>query len=218
MGLLISQRRRITLLRGLIFLTLASFLLLGGCSSDGEDEVSTPAAIQDTRLTSSPVVCVFPAKSIKKPGLQNLYQVSEDLYRGAQPDEEGFRQLEAMGIQTVVNLHAWHADLDMMKDTNLRYEHIPMTVLNPKDDDVVRFLQIVTDKKRTPVFVHCEHGSDRTGTLVAIYRIVVCGWSKDEAIKEMTEGEFGFHEIWQNLVTYIEKLDIEEIKRRAGVS
>ena len=93
-----------------------------------------------------------------------------------------------------------------------------MTTWNPHTEDAVRFLRIVTDSNCTPVFVHCKHGSDRTGTMCAIYRITVQGWSKNQAIEEMTKGGFGFHRIWNNLVKYVRKLDIEQIKQNAGLN
>jgi protein tyrosine phosphatase (PTP) superfamily phosphohydrolase (DUF442 family) len=158
------------------------------------------------------------AERIELPGLLNLHKVSDDLYRGAQPTAEGMKQLEKLGIKTVVNLRSMHSDRNEMKGTTLSYEHINMTTWNVEDKDIVRFLQIVTDPNRTPVFVHCQHGADRTGTMCAIYRIAVKGWSKDEAIEEMTKGGFGYHSIWQNLPKYIRKINIEEIKQSAGLS
>jgi hypothetical protein len=53
--------------------------------------------------------------------------------------------------------------------------------------------------------------------MCAIYRIAVQGWSKDEAIEEMTKGNFGFHEVWDNLLEYIRGLDIEKIRQQAGI-
>ena len=79
------------------------------------------------------------------------------------------------------------------------------------------FLQIATNKKRTPVLVHCLHGADRTGTMCAVYRIAVQGWTKDEAIREMTEGGFNFHSVFDNLPEWIRELDIESIRRDAGI-
>ena len=158
------------------------------------------------------------AKPMDLPGLPNLHQVSEDLYRGAQPSAEGMKQLEQLGVKTVVNLRSSHSDRDELKGTSLAYEHIEMTAWNPESKDIVRFLKIVSDSNSVPVFVHCQHGADRTGLMCAIYRIVVQGWSKDEAIKEMTEGDFGFHEIWRNLPKYIRSLDIDEIKREADLN
>jgi protein tyrosine/serine phosphatase len=157
------------------------------------------------------------ATDVNLEGVPNCHKVSDDLYRGAQPSEEGMKQLEKFGIKTVINLRAFHSDSDEIKDANLSTEHISFKSWHAEDGDVVKFLKIVTDKSRTPVFVHCQYGADRTGTMCAIYRIAVQGWSKDEAIEEMTKGDFGFHEIWANLVEYIRGLDIEKIKQQAGI-
>ena len=158
------------------------------------------------------------AKRMDFPGLPNFYKVSDDLYRGAQPTAQGMTQLKKLGIKTIINLRSIHSDRDELGDTKLAYEHINMTTLDFENEDIVRFLQIVTDSNSTPVFVHCQYGADRTGLMCAIYRIVVQGWSKDEAIAEMTGGGFGFHKIWMNLVGYIKKLDVDGIKKSAGIN
>ncbi len=155
------------------------------------------------------------AQRLELPGLPNFHKVSDDLYRGAQPTAEGMRQLKELGIKTVINLRSMHSDRNKLGQTGLAYEHINMTTWNPETVDVVRFLQIVTDSNCTPIFVHCQHGADRTGTMCAVYRIAVQGWSKDEAIEEMTKGGFGFHRIWMNLANYVRRLDIDKIKQSA---
>jgi protein tyrosine phosphatase (PTP) superfamily phosphohydrolase (DUF442 family) len=158
------------------------------------------------------------AERIELPGLPNFHKVSKELYRGAQPTAEGIKQLEKLGVKTIVNLRSLHSDRDEMKGTGLSYEHIGMTTWNVEDKDVLRFLRIITDSSRTPVFVHCQHGADRTGTMCAIYRIVVQGWSKDEAIEEMTKGGFCFHHFWRNLPDYVRNLNVQEIKHIAGLN
>jgi tyrosine-protein phosphatase SIW14 len=159
------------------------------------------------------------AQPLDRPGLSNLYKLSDDLYRGAQPTAEGFRQLQAMGVRTVVNLRSFHSDRDEMGDVPLGYEDIPMKAWHPEEEDVVRFLQIVTDPQKTPVFVHCQHGSDRTGAISAAYRIAVQGWTADDAVDEMVGGGYGLHEIWRHRMTdFLEGLDFEKIKREAGLS
>ncbi len=158
------------------------------------------------------------AEKMQKDGVPNLHRVTDTLYRGAQPDEQGFRELRKMGVRTVVSLRSFHSDRKLIGSTRLAYEHIYMKAWHPEDEEVVRFLQIVTDPARQPVFVHCQHGADRTGTMCVIYRVAVCGWTKEAALKEMTEGGFGFWEKWQNLVKYIHELDIDAMKRKAEIT
>jgi len=157
------------------------------------------------------------AKPITKPGVPNLHQITHNLYRSAQPTKDGMQELKKMGIRTIINLRAFHSDRDEIGLSGLAYEHIYMNTWDPEEEQIIRFLQIVTDPLRAPVLVHCLHGADRTGTMSAVYRIAVCGWSKEEAVKEMTHGGFGFHKIWKNLVKFIENLDMEQIKIKSEI-
>ncbi len=157
------------------------------------------------------------AQPVKLDGVPNLHKVSDDLYRSAQPSSQGMGNLKARGIETIVNLRALHSDRDEIGNTGLGYEHIYMKAWHPERTEVVRFLQIVTNPRRTPVLVHCQHGADRTGTMCALYRIAVQGWTKEEAIREMTRGGFGFHAVWANLPKWIKDLDIEGIRKEAGI-
>ena len=61
---------------------------------------------------------------------------------------------------------------------------------------------------------HCWHGSDRTGLVSAMYRIVFGGWSKKEAIDELINGGYGYHSMYKNISEFIEKVDIVAIKQR----
>jgi len=65
--------------------------------------------------------------------------------------------------------------------------------------------------------VHCQQGADRTGLMCAIYRVAVCGWSKEQAAKEMTDGGFGFHAVWIGIVPFLNALDIEKLRKGAGL-
>jgi protein tyrosine/serine phosphatase len=174
------------------FLQLTSLILFVLACSASEHEWATPVHIS---------------------GLPNCYKVSEDLYRGAQPTSEGFGQLKTLGIGMIVNLRSLHSDKEL-NTSDLSCESIQIKAWHPEDEDILRFLKIATNRHNVPVFVHCEHGSDRTGVMCAIYRIVVCGWSKDEAIDEMINGGFGFHKIWTNLVEFVRNLDTKSLSRR----
>lgn len=157
------------------------------------------------------------AQPVKVEGVPGLFRVTADLYRSGQPTPEGLRNLKAMGIKTVINLREFHSDRDAVVAAGLQYERIYMKAWLPLEADAVRFLKIVTDPQRTPVLAHCWLSSDRSGSLIAIYRIAVQGWSREDAIREMMEGDFGFHRELIDLPTWIKMANIERIKRKAGI-
>ena len=170
-------------------------------------------------LTLSPALCSGEtnrptswATPIALEGIPNLHKVTDSLYRSAQPEALGMQNLTNLGIRTVINLRSFHSDEDKIKTLPFNYERIWMKTWHPEREDMLRFLQIVTNPTNAPVLVHCQHGADRTGMMCAIYRIVVQGWTKKEAIREMTEGGFGFHEIWGNLPKWIDGVDVESLK------
>lgn len=153
--------------------------------------------------------------------LPNLYQVSPVLYRSAQPGIDGLEILNQqlarrygmpMEIKTVISLRNNAGDGALVKPVGVRYEQIRFDTWHVKDEDVKRFLQLVRDPKNQPILLHCKHGADRTGMMVAIYRVVEQGWSKQAAIAEMTQGGFGYHPIWSNLIRYIENMDTLSLK------
>jgi protein tyrosine/serine phosphatase len=153
------------------------------------------------------------AQPISAAGLPNLHKITDGLYRGAQPTAEGFRQLKKMGVKTIICLRSGHSDKKLLGDTGLAYEEIPCKAWRAKNENIENFLKIVTDKARQPLFFHCQHGADRTGVMAVAYRTAVQDWTKEDAAKEMKEGGYGFHSIWINLGNYIEKLDVNAIKK-----
>jgi len=157
------------------------------------------------------------AKPIHLEGVPNLFQVSSNLYRSAQPTAEGFRRLQAMGIQTVINLRSFHSDRDEMGSLGLAGEHLTLKAWHPEIKEAVSFLRMVNDPRRGPILVHCQHGADRTGAMCALYRVAVQGWTREEALREMTEGGFGFHSIWRNLPAWLIELDMDSIRKEAGL-
>jgi protein tyrosine/serine phosphatase len=127
------------------------------------------------------------------------------------------KALETLGVRTIINLRGFHSDRDEIKDTSLTYRRIQFHTWHAEDEDVIEFLRIVSKPENQPVFVHCLHGADRTGTMCAIYRMAVDGWTVEAAIQEMTDGGFGYHEIWSNLPVYLRQLDVAKIRKAAGL-
>lgn len=133
------------------------------------------------------------ATPLKRTGLPNLFKVSEILYRGGQPKEEGFRALKQMGIKTIVDLRVKSRHVELIKSLGFKYIHISMTASRPKKETFKKYLDAVGDPENHPIFVHCHHGADRTGAAVALYRIKIEHWKPEDAITEMVLGCSHFH-------------------------
>jgi hypothetical protein len=189
-------------------LLVGALALVGGCATTAPPAPGPRPASWASAVAASP-------------GLPNLYRVNASLYRSAQPSRAGFALLESRPslangdppINTVVSLRAFNDDSSLVATPSaLHLEEISFKTWHPEDEDVVKFLRIATTPALQPVLVHCRHGSDRTGTMVAVYRIVVEGWTKAQAVDEMVHGGFGFHPMWQNLLRYIDALDVDAIR------
>lgn len=146
-------------------------------------------------------------------GVGNFYKITDYLYRSEQPTEEGMKNLEKMGIKTIINLRVFHSDLDKIKKTGLLYEEINVRPWHIEDEDVIRILRIIKKRENGPFLMHCWRGADRLGLMVAVFRIVEQGWTKDEAIQEMVKGGYGFHAKWRNIIEYIKNVDVERIRK-----
>ncbi|MEO5960743.1 MAG: tyrosine-protein phosphatase [Opitutaceae bacterium] len=146
--------------------------------------------------------------------LENCYRVSDDLYRCEQPEEKDIPHLRQLGIRSILNLRRHNTDPKTLEKAGFslllqRMEADDLTVA-----DLVAGLRLLRDAPK-PVLVHCWHGSDRTGSLVAAYRIAFQDWTREAALDELRYGGFGFHESWfPNIVKLFETLDVEALRRR----
>ncbi len=122
--------------------------------------------------------------------LPNFQKVDDHVYRGAQPTDGGFQQLAQLGIKTVIDLRdvGEHSQADEQKivtGLGMRYVSIPMHGMStPKDDLVAAVQALFSDAANGPVFVHCKRGADRTGMVVAVYRISHYQWDNKKALSE----------------------------------
>ncbi|MDE2446628.1 MAG: dual specificity protein phosphatase family protein [Alphaproteobacteria bacterium] len=154
------------------------------------------------------------ARPIILEGVTNLNQVAPNLYRSAQPTELGFKMLEQkLKIKADLNLRESQTDEAALKSTKIKTLNVPMNAAFITTASVVTALRYIkAEQEKGPVLVHCLHGADRTGVVIAMYRIIYQGWTKQQAIDELKNGGFNFHSIFFNIPNFIENADIAAIK------
>ncbi|MDR1055292.1 MAG: tyrosine-protein phosphatase [Prevotellaceae bacterium] len=157
-----------------------------------------------------PVKWAQPVKGLK---LNNIYKVDEGIYRAEQPNNEEFKELEKFGIKEALNLRFWYNDAKEADGTKLILHRVNMNAHDINNHDIIEALRIIKNRKGD-ILVHCKHGSDRTGAVFAMYRIIFQGWSKEAAIEEMKQGGYGYHRIYFNIVNYIYKADIDKLEEQ----
>jgi protein tyrosine/serine phosphatase len=96
--------------------------------------------------------------------------------------------------------------------TSLRLHRTKIYTWHVTDEQVIDVMMVLSRTEDGPFLIHCNHGSDRTGLMAAMYRILEQGWSREDALAEMTEGGYGFHSIWSNISRFVREADLEELR------
>jgi protein tyrosine phosphatase (PTP) superfamily phosphohydrolase (DUF442 family) len=136
---------------------------------------------------------------IDKNLIPDFGEVTPTLYRGGQPKEHGFEALAKMGFQIVVDLRG-DRDSEREEVTRLGMQYVSAAwqCSFPKDSIFVDFITLIRTNPGKKIFVHCRVGDDRTGMMVAAYRMAEQGWGAERAKKEMTT--FGFSFVHRHLI------------------
>ena len=144
----------------------------------------------------------------------NLYQVDHHLYRSQQPTLSDVALLQRLQIGTIINLRHSQTDQDLSGIAPLTLIHVPMQTWAISSAEIAQaLLQINRNRPQSGVLVHCQHGADRTGVVIAMYRIIYQHWTINAARDEMKHGGFGFHPIWINIDHFFEPQYIQQIKQ-----
>ena len=142
-----------------------------------------------------PDVSLARAADLSEIGIDNFGRVNASYYRGAEPDDDRYATLAALGVKTVVDLRSDDADVEdkrFVERAGMKYAQIPMTTHEPPTPSVINtFLQIVSDPANQPVYVHCVGGRHRTGVMTAVYRMTQDRWTAEQAFSEMKQYKYG---------------------------
>jgi protein tyrosine/serine phosphatase len=149
-------------------------------------------------LTVAIFSSTYAAQNNKQSGkvrIKNFGCLNEKFYRGAQPGEEDYADLAAMGVKTIIDLQQGGVarEQNLVESQGMKFYRIGMSDKNqPTAEQAELFLKIVNDPANQPVFVHCAGGRHRTGAMSAIYRMTHDGWNADQAFQEMKQYDFEY--------------------------
>jgi len=168
-------------------------------------------------LSASSLTAQDKVIKIESEHLSNFYRVDENLFRSEQPKAVAMKEIETMGVQSVLNLRRTRTDKRKARNTGLELRHVRINTWTIDYPELLSAMQEIKQSPK-PVLVHCMHGSDRAGAVVAAYRIAFNGWTKEQALEELRFGGFGFHERWfPHIVRLIENIDEQQMRRELEI-
>ena len=118
--------------------------------------------------------------------VRNFHTVDDRVLRGGQPTEKEFEELSKLSVKTVIDLRAGvdRSEKTIVEKLGIRYIHEPMSAIaEPSSQQISKILQLL-ETEPGPVYVHCLRGKDRTGTVIACYRIAHDKWGNQKALDE----------------------------------
>ena len=182
----------------------AFFVIIAACPSRAQIAATAPTQPAVRRASFG-----APAEKLKIAGVRNAGKVSDALLRAAQPSAQGLAELKKLGVTTIVDLRGNNRPVGweraQAEALGMRFINIPVRGWSPPGNaQVAEFLKLFQQDPAQKVFVHCYYGDDRTGVMVAVYRIAQQNWTADQTLAEMNS--FGFHyRLYRSMKSYVHK-------------
>ena len=150
---------------------------------------------------------------------KNFYRVDELLFRSAQLDGGDAAKLHELGIKSIVNLRHFSRGGDKRAfGDQFWLANKPLQSWEIKPAQIADVLRTIRERqKEGAVLVHCYHGADRTGLVVAMYRVIYQGWSLGAARSEMIDGGYGFHSMWQDIAGFLTPQNEALVRAELGI-
>ena len=163
-----------------VFFAVLSFVLASSISTVAQE------TSQQTENSAA-------AASVAEVKIKNFGQMDDRFFRGGQPKEKQYKELAALGINTIIDLRDDPEEYEkrQAEALGMRYVHLPMIAKKyPKPETVEEFLKLVDDPSTGKFFVHCAGGRHRTGVMGAVYRFNRYGWNFEQVYSEMKKYDF----------------------------
>jgi protein tyrosine/serine phosphatase len=172
-------------------------------------------------LTASSASAQTAPSQISNIKIRNFGQMDAHYFRGAQPKENEFQQLAALGIKTVIDLRddAVKYERPTVEALGMKYINIPMDdAVYPSDATIARFLKEINDPANGAVYVHCKGGRHRTGVTGAAYRMTKDGWDLAKAYTEMENYNFDTSYGRKAMRTFVEDFSVKARQQQTATA
>lgn len=158
------------------------------------------------------------AEKIETDCFKNLHKVSPIVFRSDQPCKKSKDFIDELGIKSVLSLRAHHNTKGEFYSDKIMLFRLRLKAHKLTEEDLLSALMIIRDAPK-PILIHCKHGSDRTGAVIAAYRIVIEQWTKAQALDEFLAVEYGYHKnIFPKIEETINELDVEKLRAKLNES
>jgi protein tyrosine phosphatase (PTP) superfamily phosphohydrolase (DUF442 family) len=170
-------------------------------------------------LAAAFIVSAAPAQ-VAVPNITNFFQVNDHIFRGAQPGPDAWPSLAKLGVTLVIDLrrtdeHSTEAEAKAVTAAGMRYLNFPMKgVVSPSNDQVQKILALMDSKDK--VFIHCKRGADRTGAVIACYRISHDRWDSGKALGEAKSHGMSWTQV--GLKSYVKSFQPKVISTAAATA
>lgn len=158
-------------------------------------------------LTLAMFFCLCPFSLASDMNLPNFAQVAKGFYRGAAPTPAGIARLKSMGVKYVIDLRGGKlpaAEKGRVQKAGMTFVNLPMSDQAPTKKEIAKFLKLADNASGAPIYVHCQHGADRTGCLCGIYRVSREHWTYAKAYAEMRH--YGFKPYYTKLANTVKSM------------
>jgi protein-tyrosine phosphatase len=147
--------------------------------------------------------------------IKNFRRIIDNIYAGSAPEVEDLAKLQKMGIKYILSLDLSSANKikTYLKSLNIKHIIIPLETSNTINDNLkylIRNIQRILTGYQ-PIYIHCLHGSDRTGLAIAAYKVLKYNYPAKQAINEVRKYGYGLgisqqtQKLWNDLLFTLEK-------------
>jgi hypothetical protein len=139
-------------------------------------------------------------------------KVADGVFRGPHPQESDLNELSRRGIKTVLSLEnnptVVAEEESVCHSLDLNFVNIPLSELAPPSPgDLNRAVRVIQQNRGHGVYIHCRRGIDRTGYVIASFRMLVEKYTFDAAYMECCDHGHSplFYFLWKHALKEISR-------------